>query len=191
MLNSYVKKTKEWIISNSRIRYAGLILFVFGLIDATIFPAPVATLFVLLASRFSGKTTVFTVWSIAGIVFGSVISYFTGIQMLEITEGNSQHLPLFLTKIIPGLTREGFAETVRLYSEWNHWILFFASFSPLPYVMFALASGALHTNVFIFMFVVIISHLFKFILLSLFINKPLKQLILIRKLRTRSIKAVR
>jgi membrane protein YqaA with SNARE-associated domain len=191
MLNSYVKKTKEWIISKNIIRYAVFILFVLGLIDATIFPAPVATLFVLLASRFPGKTTVFTVWSIAGIVFGSVISYFTGIQMLEITEGNSQHLPLFLTKIIPGLTREGFAETIRLYSEWNHWILFFASFSPLPYVLFALASGALHTNVFIFVFVVIISHLLKFILLSLFINKPLKQLILIRKLRTRSIKAVR
>ena len=191
MLNSYVKKTKEWIIRNNRIKYAVLILFVLGLIDATMFPAPVATLFVLLAARFPGKTIVYVVWSITGIVIGSVISYFTGDQLLDIAEGNSQELPGLLIEIIPGLSGEGFAETIRLYSEWNHWILFFASFSPLPYVLFALASGALHTNVFIFMFVVIISHLLKFILLSLFINKPLKQLILIRKLRTRSIKAVR
>jgi len=191
MLNTYVKKIKEWIIRNNRIKYAVLILFVLGLIDATMFPAPVATLFVLLAAWFPKKTTVLIVWSIAGIVLGSVISYFTGNQLLDITEANSQELPVLLTGIIPGLTREAFAETVRLYSEWNHWILFFASFTPFPYAVFALASGALHTNVFSFVLIVIISHLLKFILLSLFINKPMKQLILIRKLRMRSITAVR
>lgn len=191
MLNSYVKKIHEWIIRNNRTRYAVLILFVLGLIDATLYPAPVATLFVLFAAWFPEKKTVLIICSITGIVIGSVISYFIGKQLLDIAAANSQELPALLTGITSGLTREGFAETVRLYSEWNHWILFFASFTPFPYFLFALASGALHTNVFSFVLIVIISQFLKFMLLSLIINKPMKQLILIRKLRMRSITSVR
>ncbi|MHC1733858.1 MAG: YqaA family protein [Bacteroidales bacterium] len=182
-----MKKIKEWIIRNNRTRYAVLILFVLGLVDATLYPAPVATLFVFLAAWFPEKKTVLILCSITGIVSGSVISYFIGKQLLDITAANSQELPALLTGIIPGLTREGFAETVRLYSEWNHWILIFASLTPFPYFLFALASGALHTNVFSFVLLVIISQFLKFILLSLFISKPMRQLILIRKLRKRSI----
>jgi hypothetical protein len=45
--------------------------------------------------------------------------------------------------------------------------------------------------VFSFVLIVIISQFLKFMLLSLFISKPMKQLILISKLRMRSITSVR
>jgi len=182
-----VKKIHEWIIRNNRTRYAVLILFVSGLIDATFYPAPVATLFVLFVAWFPEKKAFLIIGSITGVVSGSVISYFIGSQLLDIAAANSQELPALLTGINSGLTREGFAETVRLYSEWNHRILFVASFSPFPYFFFSLASGALHTNVFSFVLIVFISQLLKFMLLYLFINKPVKQLIMTRKLRKRSI----
>ncbi len=187
MLKSSIKKTKEWIIRYNRIRYASFILFIFGLIDATLFPAPVATLFVLLISQFPRKTIVFTVWSISGIVSGSIISYYLGLQLADFTEGNSLHLPDFLIKIVPALTQEKFNLAINMYSVWNHWILFFASFLPIPYLIFALASGALQKSLLIFIIIVIISHLLKFMLLSLLIKKPLKLLILTRNIRIRSI----
>jgi len=186
-----VKKIHEWIIRNNRTRYAVLILFVLGLIDAKLYPAPVATIFVLFAAWFPEKKAVMIICSITGIVLGSVISYFIGTQLLDIASANSQELPALLTGISSGPTREGFTEAVRLYSEWNHRILFLASFTPFPYFLFALALGALHTNVFSFVVIVIISQFLKFMLLSLLINKPMKQLILNRKLRMRSVTSVR
>jgi membrane protein YqaA with SNARE-associated domain len=182
-----VKKIHEWVIRNNRTRYAVLILFISGFIDSTLYPAPVATLFVLFAAWFPEKKTVLIIYGMTGIVLGSIISYFIGIQFLDITAASLQELPAHLTGINSWLTREGIDEVVRLYSEWNHWILFLASFTPFPYFLFALASGALHTNAFSFVLIVIISQFLKFMLLYLFINKPIKQLILTRKLRKRSV----
>jgi len=167
---------KNWLNDLNNSRKIVWILFFLAFADASFLPTPVTTLFLFIVSLNPKKSIEYIVFAISGIVFGGISSYLAG-QILRLdNSGNYSEFALFLLNIIPGFIMNSDNAIQSLYSKWDFWLLFFASFTPVPFGLFSFTSGAFHINFLIFISATLISNGFKFAILAIFICKIAERL---------------
>lgn len=145
-----------------------IFVFLFALADSSILPAPITTLFLILAT-FTNKTAYQLILSaVAGTVVGSLIS-FTIAGMLWLTpEGEFTPVAMFLFDNIPGISVEGFAWVVNRMERWNTLYLFVSAFTSIPWVLFSVTASLLKVNMLLFLLVTTLSHLVKYAVIAFF-----------------------
>lgn len=147
-----------------------LALFICSFADASIFPAPVLTIFVLLILLNYNGTDKYIVLAILGTFSGALVGYLLGYTTsVNLNIGSAGFLQ-YLNNHVPGFSQEGFHNIQLLYSKWNLWILFMASFSPIPYGLFSLSSGIFKVNLPVFCLATLICQASKFWLLAIVIK---------------------
>ena len=98
----------------------------------------------------------------AGALAGYLIGHFAFVNL----HGESSGFTQFLYNHIPGYSEDAYHRIQILYSKWNFWILFTASFTPIPYGLFSISSGAFNINLLIFCSATLISQVAKYFLFA-------------------------
>jgi membrane protein YqaA with SNARE-associated domain len=165
-MKDWYKKFNINELSQANIKWISWVLFVIAFIDASFFPLPVSTTFLLLLLVDRSKSLRYIVFVTLGTLAGALAGYFIGYYLLSNAYGESSGILQFLFRHLPGFSENAYNNMHSLYSKWGFWILFSASFTPIPYGLFSLTSGAFAINFFIFSVATILSQALKYFLLG-------------------------
>lgn len=152
-----IEKLYNWTISLASHPFAIGFLAVVAFLESSIFPIPPDVLLIalVLASRDKAwiMASVCTVFSVIGGLFGYIIGFFLftsiGDPILEFY-GYQDHFSRFKS----------------FYNDWGAWIVFAGGFTPIPYKVITIASGAVHLNLITFLVASIVSRGMRFFLVS-------------------------
>jgi len=165
--NSLTRSTKGHLKKLINKKITSWILFLMAVGDASLLPTPVTTFFLITISTNRKKSIEYIIMVTSGILIGGIIAYFSGRFFWFDQNNDFSEIARFLLRNIPGFNITSYFTIQSLFTKWDFWILFFASFTPLPFGLFALSSGAFHINPMLFILTVLFSNLIKFAFLSL------------------------
>lgn len=143
------------------------ILFAGAIADASVWPFPVATLFIAVVLLFPEKAEKIVLLSTLGTLVGAIAGYFTGRFAWIGSEGDFTRLAIFTFEHVPGFSENAYERAGDLFARWHIWILFLGSFTPIPYGLFTVISGVFERPFILFVTITIVSHLAKYSLLSI------------------------
>jgi membrane protein YqaA with SNARE-associated domain len=170
MKDLYKKFTIQGI-SQANTKRATWALFIMAFVDASFLPLPVSTFFLLLILMNNSRALQYILFSTLGTIAGAMAGYSIGHSAIINAHGDTSGILQFLFDHIPGFSGNGFTKIQSLYSRWDFWIIFTASFTPIPYGVFSISSGLFGINLSIFFIATIISQAMKFFLLAFFTIK--------------------
>lgn len=153
------------------------ILFAGAFADASVWPFPVATLFVTVVLLFPEKPVKIILTSILGTLLGAIAGYFVGRFAWIGPEGDLTRVAHFTYQNVPGFSENAYERVGDLYSRWHIWILFLGSFTPIPFGIFAVTSGVFERPFSLLVTITLFSHIFKYSLLSFLVLQTGKQLL--------------
>jgi len=134
--------------------------------DASVFPFPIATLFVMAVLIYPEKSRRLVSYGIMGTISGAVAGYLAGRYAWIGSDGGFTALARFIFSHIPGFTIETYQKAGEFYEKWRMLILFLGAFTPIPYSLFSVTSGVFVTNQAIFIIITLFSHVIKYGFLS-------------------------
>jgi|WetSurMetagenome_2_1015567.scaffolds.fasta_scaffold00921_3 membrane protein YqaA with SNARE-associated domain len=165
-MRDWYKKLNITAFSESNIKWSTWILFVFAFVDASFFPLPVSTSFLLLILFDSTRSFRYVIVTTLGTFAGAFAGYLVGSFVLANPNAGSSDFLQFLFNHVPGFTEGAYHRMQALFSGSGFWILFGASFTPIPFGLFSLAAGAFQINILSFIIATIVSQFLKFFLLA-------------------------
>lgn len=165
MVKKYLSKLYDWLLHWAKTPYGPIALFVLAFAESSFFPIPPDVLLIALALGARKKALYFSiicsVASIMGGIFGYGIGYFLwwdGSQYSSIAH-------LFFNNV-PGFSELVFMEIQQKYNEYGFMIIFTAGFTPIPYKLFTISSGAFDINFPLFVFASALSRSARFFLVA-------------------------
>ena len=153
-------------INRSKPGWIYWILFTGAFADASIWPFPVATLFIAVVLLFPEKSGKIILISTIGTLLGAIAGYFAGRFAWISPEGDFTRLALLTFKHVPGFSENTYEKAGDLYSRWHIWILFLGSFTPIPFGIFTVSSGVFGRPFLLLSLITLFSHIIKYSLLS-------------------------
>jgi membrane protein YqaA with SNARE-associated domain len=165
-MREWFKRFKIQSLSQPDTKWDARLLFILAFIDASFLPLPAQTLFLFLILMNSSKSVRYIIFGSLGTFAGALAGYLIGHFAILNIHGEYTGLVKFLFDNIPGFSESDYNRMQILYSKWDFWILFIASFTPVPYGMFAISSGVFEINLFIFCIATFFSQTLKFIILA-------------------------
>ena len=165
-MKDWYRKLNIHTLSQANIRWSTWSLFVMAFIDASLLPLPISTTFLLLILIDSTHSAKYILFTTLGTLAGAIAGYFIGYCALLNALGESNSFLQFLFSHVPGFSQNAYDKLHFLYTKWGFWILFSASFTPIPYGLFSLSAGAFEINFIIFSLATIISQALKFLILA-------------------------
>ena len=168
---TWVRKIYDWVLHWSETPYGPMALFVLAFAEASFFPIPPDALLIALVLGSQVKAFKFaincTIGSVAGALLGYAIGYFVW------WSGTDQFssFAYFFFDNVPGFTESIFYKVQGLYEEWDFWIIFTAGFTPIPYKVFTISSGAFKISLPMFIIASVISRAARFFLVAFLIWK--------------------
>jgi membrane protein YqaA with SNARE-associated domain len=131
------RRLYDWVLHWAETPHGAVALFLLAFAESSFFPVPPDVLLIALVlgarRRWWRLATVCTV----GSVLGGIAGYGIGAGLME-TVGHP---------IIRLYSAESYYERVHtLYAQYDYWVVFTAAFTPIPYKVFTIASGAFDMN---------------------------------------------
>ena len=146
-------------------------LFVCAFADASFLPLPTPMFFIALTLLNITKAYNYALFATLGTLTGGLAGYSIGHFAWLDASGEFTGLARFVFENIPGFTEAVYQSIHILFTKWGLGILFLAPFTPLPYKLFSISSGAFDLNIFLFAIGTLIGQGFRFYLLSFLIIK--------------------
>jgi membrane protein YqaA with SNARE-associated domain len=170
----------DWILHWAETPYGPIALFILAFAEASFFPIPPDALLIALILGARAKAFRFAFNCTAGSVSGALLGYAIGYFLWWDAPGQFSSLALFFFDKVPGFTQEIFKDVKELYIEWDFWIIFTAGFTPIPYKVFTISSGAFDISLPMFIIASIVGRAGRFFLVASLIWKfgdPIKEFI--------------
>jgi len=131
------RRLYDWVLHWADTPYGAPALFLLSFAESSFFPIPPDVLLIALVLGGRRRWFKFAAICTAGSVAGGIAGYGIGIGLMD-TLGQ---------RIIVLYHAEEYYQTVtRWYETYDYWIVFIAAFTPIPYKVFTIASGAFHMN---------------------------------------------
>lgn len=168
-----VRRLYDWVLSWAETPYGLPVLGLLAFAEASFFPVPPDVLLMALCLALPSKAYRFALVATIGSVTGGVAGYLIGWGFWGTVS------PLFFD-YIPGFTPEGFSHVKSLFDQYDFWTIFAAGFTPIPYKIFTIASGAFQINLPIFIGASLISRALRFFLVAAlfyYLGRPARVLI--------------
>ena len=162
----WIRDLYDWILKWSDSKYGAVALVVFSFSEASFFPVPPDVLLIALALGARSKAIQYGILCSIGSVVGAIFGYSIGQFLWWSGEGVFSGLAIFFFDAIPGFTRDMFYLIQDKYETWNFWIIFTAGFTPIPFKLFTITSGAFSINFPMFIIASTISRSARFLLVS-------------------------
>ncbi len=170
----------DWVLGWAEKPSAQVVLFLLAFAESSFFLVPPDILLIPLVLGFRKKwfrlAFIVTTASTLGGAFGYFIGHFLWWSGPEIPSSIAQ----FFFKNIPGFSEAVFWNMQGKYFEYGFWIVFTAGFTPIPYKIFTISSGAFDLNFLTFMLASIVSRGARFFIISFLIfwfGEPIKTFI--------------
>lgn len=172
-----LRRTYDWVLSWAEKPSAQYSLFILAFAESSFFPVPPDVLLIPLVLGYRKKwfrlALTVTVASALGGIFGYVIGHY----LWWSTAGQYSGIAQFFFNHIPGFSEEVFRSMQLQYMKYGFWIVFTAGFTPIPYKIFTISSGAFNLNITTFLLASVISRATRFFLVAFLIyryGEPIK-----------------
>jgi membrane protein YqaA with SNARE-associated domain len=166
-----IRKLYDWVLHWADTKYGAVALFVLAFAESSFFPIPPDALLIALVLGSQKKAFKFaaicTVASVAGALFGYAIGHFLWWTPTNEFTG----IATFFFNNIPSFTPEAFFKIQNMYEQYDFWIIFTAGFTPIPYKIITISSGAFNINIIMFILASVISRGARFFLVAYLIWK--------------------
>ncbi len=167
----FIRRLYDWVLSWAESPYGAVALFVLAFAESSFFPVPPDALLIALVLGSTKKAfkyaAICTVASISGALLGYAIGHFVWWTPSNEFTGVAN----FFFNNVPGFTHELFFKIQHMYEKYDFWIIFTAGFTPLPYKVFTISSGAFNINLIMFFIASIVSRGARFFLVAFLIWK--------------------
>ena len=166
-----IRKLYDWVLHWANTKYGAVALFILAFAESSFFPIPPDALLIALVLGSQKKAFKFaaicTVASVAGALFGYAIGHFLWWTPTNEFTG----IATFFFNNIPSFTPEAFYKIQNMYEQYDFWIIFTAGFTPIPYKIITISSGAFSINIIMFIVASVISRGARFFLVAFLIWK--------------------
>jgi membrane protein YqaA with SNARE-associated domain len=166
-----LKRLYDWVLHWAETPYGPAALFVLAFVEASFFPIPADPLLIALVLGATKKAYRFATICLIGSVTGALFGYAIGYFLWWTPSGEFTSIANFFFNNIPGFSIASFYEIKNLYDEYDFWIVFSAGFTPLPYKVIAISSGAVLISLPMFIIASVISRGARFFLIAFLIWK--------------------
>ena len=175
-----LRKLYDWVLTWADKPSGVKILGFMSTAEASFFPIPPDVLLIPLALGNRKKAIYYAFICSVCSVLGAIIGYSIGKWLWYIELGTFSNFAEFFFKNIPGFSYDAFSRIKILYDEYNFLIIFTAGFTPIPFKLFTISSGAFDLNLPLFILASTVSRSARFFLVSYLIKifgDPVKELI--------------
>jgi len=167
----WVRRLYDWVLHWAETPFGPLALFILAFAEASFFPVPPDPLLIALVLGVQRKAFRFALNCTVASVTGALLGYSIGYFVWWNADQSFSSVAMFFFNHIPGFTNDVFYNVKTLYDEWDFWIIFSAGFTPIPYKVFTITSGAFQINLTMFIIASMISRSARFFLVSWLIWK--------------------
>lgn len=127
------RRLYDWVLSWATTPYAALALFIISFAESSFFPIPPDVLLIALVLGARKQWWWLALNCTVASVLGAVLGYVIGMFLMEAVG----------QPIIKFYSAEAYyAKVEHLYQTYDYWIVLVAAFTPIPYKVFTIASGA-------------------------------------------------
>ncbi len=161
----------DWVLHWSKTKYGTSALFLLAFAESSFFPIPPDALLIALVLGNTQKAFKFAFVCLIGSVAGALLGYAIGHYLWWTPSNEFTSIANFFFNNIPSFTPQAFYKIQKLYVEYDFWIIFTAGFTPLPYKLITISSGAFNINIIMFIVASIISRGARFFLVAALIWK--------------------
>jgi membrane protein YqaA with SNARE-associated domain len=161
----------DWVLHWSKTPYGPIALFILAFAEASFLPIPPDALLIALVLGLQKKAFKFAAICLFGSVTGALLGYAIGHFLWWTPSNEFTSVAHFFFNNIPSFTEEIFYNIQQLYLKYDFWIIFTAGFTPLPYKVITISSGAFNINILMFVIASIISRGARFFLVAALIWK--------------------
>jgi len=170
-MNNWLNSLHRQSLQLANTKWGTWTLFLFSFADSSFLPLPITTFFIVLSLINPLRAYKYALFNTLGTLAGALAGYIIGhFIWLNIT-GEFTGVANFIFTKIPGCSEVLYNQIHILYAKRGFWILVLASFTPIPFGLFSISSGAFAINIFIFCLATLISQGIKFFLLAFIIIK--------------------
>jgi membrane protein YqaA with SNARE-associated domain len=133
------RRLYDWVLHWAETPHGAFALFLLAFAESSFFPVPPDVLLIALVLGARQRWWRLASFCTIGSVLGGIAGYGIGAGLME-TVGHP---------IIRFYRAESYYERVNtLYAQYDYWVVFTAAFTPIPYKVFTIASGAFGMNLF-------------------------------------------
>lgn len=165
------RKLYDWVLHWAETPYGAFALFLLAFAESSFFPIPPDVLLIALILGARTKAFKFAANCTIASVFGALAGYSIGYFSWYTNDGGFTSFANFFFNHIPGFTIDIFNDVKAMYEQWDFWIIFTAGFTPIPYKVFTITSGAFQINLTMFIIASIISRGARFFLVAFLLWK--------------------
>ncbi|MDP2303499.1 MAG: YqaA family protein [Ignavibacteria bacterium] len=166
-----VRRLYDWMLHWAATPYGSIALFVIAFAESSFFPIPPDALLIALVLGARHKAFNFAANCMVGSVLGALLGYAIGYFVWWTPDNNFTSLAHFFFNNVPSFSETTFYKIQQLYTEYDFWIIFTAGFTPIPYKVFTIASGAFDINLPMFVLASAISRGARFFLVAFLLWK--------------------
>ena len=123
----------DWTLRAAARRDAQLVLFAIAFAESSFFPIPPDVLMIPMILAARNRAWVVAAIATLGSVLGGILGYLIGAFLFDAV---AQPVLSFYGYL------DAYADFARRYNEWGFWIVFAAGFTPIPFKVVTIASGA-------------------------------------------------
>lgn len=180
MKDNFLRRLYNWVLGWAEKPSAQWALFILAFAESSFFPVPPDVLLIALALGYRQKWFRLALITTVGSVLGGMFGYLIGYYLWWNGPGAPSGLAMFFFNHIPGFSQQLFFDLQQKYFEYGFWIVFTAGFTPIPYKVFTVSSGAFDLNFITFTIASVISRAARFFLVAFLISwfgDPIKKFI--------------
>ncbi|MBN1574750.1 MAG: DedA family protein [Deltaproteobacteria bacterium] len=165
------RKSYDWVLHWAETPYAAWALFILAFAESSFFPIPPDVLLIAMAISMPKRSFYFALICSVASVLGGALGYLIGLKFMEVIG--------FSIIDFYGY-HEQFFKLQSLFKQYDVWVVGMAGFTPIPYKVFTIASGACDLNFVKFLAASIVSRSARFFLVGTMIyifGEPVKSFI--------------
>ena len=177
---TFIRKIYDWVLAWAEKPSGSKALAGISFAEASFFPIPPDVLLIPLALGKRESAYFFGLICSLASVLGAAFGYGLGFWLWWEDSGAFSGFAEFFFMHIPGFSYESFSNIQALYNKYNFMIIFTAGFTPIPFKLFTVSSGAFGINFPMFLFAGAISRTARFMLVTFLIKlygEPIKYFI--------------
>jgi membrane protein YqaA with SNARE-associated domain len=166
-----VKGLHNYSLAWANTKWGSLALFLCAFADSSFLPLPTIALFLSLIFLRPNRIFTFSFIGTVGSLIGALAGYSIGLFAWTNSNGEFTSVAQFAFDHIPGFTIETYLQIRALFTEWEFWILFIASLSPIPYKLFAIGSGVFGVPLYFFAISTLVGQSIKFFGIGILVHR--------------------
>lgn len=151
------RRLYDWVLHFADTPHGAAALFIIAFVESSFFPIPPDVLLIALVLGARSRWAWLALLCTVGSALGGVAGYGIGMFLME-------SIGLRIIRLYQA--QAYYEQVTELYRQYDYWIVFAAAFTPIPYKVFTIASGAFRMDLLGFVVVSIVGRGARFFLVA-------------------------